>query len=76
MYAEERLKSEIIQDAMAKKCDEHNSDILYRLIKILKISGIEMQNGFTPGRGTVGGSCRVRTLLKKRKEHKQEMYGY
>ena len=35
-----------------------------------------MQNGFTPGRGTVDGSFCVRTLLKKRKEHGLETYAY
>ena len=48
----------------------------YRLNKILKLDGLEMQNGFTPGRGTVDGSFCVRTLLKKRKEHGLETYGY
>ena len=50
--------------------------LTYRLNKILKLLGIEMQNGFTPGRGTVDGSFCVRTLLKKRKEHGLETYGY
>ena len=68
-----RWRSITLLDAMAKIM---STILTYRLNKILKLLGIEMQNGFTPGRGTVDGSFCVRTLLKKRKEHGLETYGY
>jgi len=47
-----------------------------RLNKILKSEGLEIQNGFSPGRGTLDGSFCVRTMLKKRKEHGLETWAY
>ena len=47
-----------------------------RLNKILADEGLEEQNGFTPGRGTVDGSFCVRTMLAKRKEHNVETWAY
>lgn len=47
-----------------------------RLNKILASEGLEMQNGFSPGRGTIDGSFCVRTMLKKRKEHGLETWAY
>ena len=37
---------------------------------------MEVQNGFSPGRGTIDGSFCVRTMLKKRKEHGLETWAY
>lgn len=68
-----RRRSITLLDAVAKIM---STILTYRLNKILKSGGLEMQNGFTPGRGTVDGSFCVRTLLKKRKEHGKETYGY
>ena len=68
-----RWRSITLLDAVAKIM---STILTYRLNKILKLDGLEMQNGFTPGRGTVDGSFCVRTLLKKRKEHGLETYGY
>ena len=47
-----------------------------RLNKILESEGLEMQNGFSPGRGTIDGSFCVRTMLKKRKEHGLETWAF
>jgi hypothetical protein len=68
-----RWRSITLLDAMAKIM---STILTFRLNELLKVLGIEMQNGFTPGRGTVDGSFCVRTLLKKRKEHGLETYGY
>ena len=68
-----RWRSITLLDAVAKIM---STILTNRLNKLLKLHGMEMQNGFTPGRGTVDGSFCVRTLLKKRKEHGLETYGY
>ena len=47
-----------------------------RLNLILKDEGLEQQNGFSPGRGTIDGSFCVRTMLAKRKEHNVETWAY
>ena len=47
-----------------------------RLNNILAEEGLEEQNGFSPGRGTIDGSFCVRTMLKKRKEHDVETWAY
>ena len=68
-----RWRSITLLDAMAKIM---STILTFRLNEILKTNGLEMQNGFTPGRGTVDGSFCVRSLLKKRKEHGLVTYGY
>jgi len=68
-----RWRSITLLDAAAKIM---STILTMRLNKILKDDGIEMQNGFTPKRGTVDGSFSVRTLLKKRREHGKETWGY
>jgi exonuclease III len=68
-----RWRSITLLDAVAKI---KSTILTTRLNTILEMLGIEMQNGFTPKRGTVDGSFSVRTLLKKRREHGLETYGY
>ena len=68
-----RWRSITLLDAMAKIM---STILTNRANEILAVVGLDMQNGFTPGRGTTDGSFCVRSLLRKRKEHGLETYGY
>jgi len=68
-----RWRSITLLDAAAKIM---STILTFRLNTVLEDLGIEMQNGFTPKRGTTDGSFCVRTVLKRRHEHGQETYCY